>query len=306
MSNTTIEIVAGAEAADPHAIQQAYVDLAARLNPLPEHHIAFFGTTRQDIENVLQEAAPQDGSGILLATSGGRPVGGLALDYHTQIGRTWLLGPFADGEQWGALASALYDAAQRFIPAQAPQHELFCDVRHRNCISWAEQRAFVLDRETGIDVFARSSLAALPRLDPAVTHLSEQNVAVFDTLHAQLFPRTYANGAQRRAREPEHSAIFTVEEGDELLGYVAGKVMLDTQEGYIDYVGTADRARRQGIARRIVATTLHWMFSFPEVQLVNLTVDADNVAADALYRSLGFERERITRVYRRQVAPSNA
>ncbi|HEU5090623.1 MAG TPA: GNAT family N-acetyltransferase, partial [Roseiflexaceae bacterium] len=152
----------------------------------------------------------------------------------------------------------------------------------------------------------RSSLAALPLPDPAVTRLREHNVAVFDTLHARLFPQTYASGTQLRAREPEHSAIFTLVEDNQLLGYVAGKVMLDTQEGYIDYVGTADRARRRGVARRIVATTLHWMFSFPEVQLVNLTVDADNAAADALYRSLGFERERVTCVYRRQVAPSKA
>jgi ribosomal protein S18 acetylase RimI-like enzyme len=298
-ADTPIEIITGAEAADPEAIQREFVALAARLNPLPEHHIAFFGLTQADIEAVLGDTAPASGTGILLARAGPTLVGGLALDYDAALGRAWLLGPFVDHAGWADIAGRLYAAALPLIPAAAIQHELFCDVRHLRCREFAVQLGFALHGETGIETFARARLSLLPPADPAVAPARPEQRDALDVLHRELFPHTYASAQQLFERDADQSRVFVLHERGRLLGYVACKVTLETGEGYIDYVGTGESARRRGVARRIVIAALHWMFAFPEVQSVSLTVNADNVAAEALYRSLGFERERVTRVYRR-------
>jgi ribosomal protein S18 acetylase RimI-like enzyme len=93
-----------------------------------------------------------------------------------------------------------------------------------------------------------------------------------------------------------------VVDGDGMQGYIVCKVDPASGEGYIDYIGVAETARRNGIGRRLLAAALRWMFSYPTVHRVDLTVTTTNEAALGLYAALGFEQERIMRAFRKQVS----
>jgi putative acetyltransferase len=69
----------------------------------------------------------------------------------------------------------------------------------------------------------------------------------------------------------------------------------------VDFIGTDTSARGHGIGADLLAAGVDWMLSAPRTEKINLTVNADNIAARSLYEKFGFVTERIMRGYRKQV-----
>jgi len=59
------------------------------------------------------------------------------------------------------------------------------------------------------------------------------------------------------------------------------------ETGRLHMLGVVPECRRQGIGKALVETALHWLKQ-KKIRLVELTVDSENHAALALYRSIGF------------------
>jgi ribosomal protein S18 acetylase RimI-like enzyme len=64
-----------------------------------------------------------------------------------------------------------------------------------------------------------------------------------------------------------------------------------TGEGYVEFVGVAEQAQRQGIGRKLLATAVYWLFHDQQVPQIALNVNDDNNNARNLYESTGFHLE---------------
>jgi ribosomal protein S18 acetylase RimI-like enzyme len=83
-------------------------------------------------------------------------------------------------------------------------------------------------------------------------------------------------------------------------GYIYARI--DTGgDGYIDFLGVEESARRGGIGRRLITAATRWLLSFETVQEVALTVSSNNSAALALYTQLGYEHLYDVQAYRKVV-----
>lgn len=139
-----------------------------------------------------------------------------------------------------------------------------------------------------------------------VRRLTEVDAEIFRTLRLEALrdsPTAFGASLEENERRPlaeyaerlvpsERSGTFGAFDGENLIGVV----------GLLREVGAKERhkavlvgmyvtstARRQGVARALVAAALDFAHGMAGVRQVKLAVEGENLAALALYRSFGFQ-----------------
>ncbi|MBZ0280957.1 MAG: GNAT family N-acetyltransferase [Anaerolineae bacterium] len=276
----------------------AAVDFVARLQADPMQMIAYLGAEANDIRHSLEGFEPDWTRATQLAYDGECLMGLLGVDTSETIGRAWLNGPLVNGADWVETADQLYAAAQKMMPDYVREHELFVDVANLNVAGFAARHGFVPGTPEASLRFGREQHHQLPAESESV--LNAADYTSFVAIHDQLFPRTYYTGAEILEQLGERDRVFIVNPSENgLAGYIYARVEPGATNGYIDFVGVAENARRQGIGRRLVSVATRWLFTFPEVEEVTLTVNAGNDGAIALYKQLGFEHNQTLQVFRK-------
>ena len=276
----------------------------ARLQADPAHHIGYFGEHEDDIAQYIRELEPAGTDGFLLAYEDEKLAGLLGMEADPEIKRAWLHGPMIDHADWNIIADQLYrEACQHVIPTYVSIHELFGNIGNHYLRMFAERQGFTpLPDTAAVLRFKRHKLAALPVTE--APELEPRYYEAFLQLHETTFPNTYYLGKQVIARLNAHNKVFIVADGDALQGYIYARI--DTGgDGYIDFLGVEESARRQGIGRRLITAATHWLLSFPSVRQVALTVNGRNAAAIALYKQLGYEHLYTLQAYRKPVSANS-
>lgn len=274
----------------------------ARLQADKTHQIAYFGRDAAEIAAAIQTFDPPDN--VLLAYENDRLIGLLGIDTDADSQRAWLYGPMVDHVDWQTVADALYDAVLRLnvIPTFVHDEELFVDAANVNIANFAARHRFISDTPQASLRLDRHKLSSLPNIESA-TELMAQQYPLFVRLHDTLFPNTYYSGQQIIERLGERDKVFVFVARDIYVtpvGYIYAKIDAEATDGYIDFLGVMADFRRKGIAKRLLYTAINWLFSFPEIEAVALTVNAANSAALALYANLGFTHLQTLQSYRKQ------
>lgn len=118
-----------------------------------------------------------------------------------------------------------------------------------------------------------------------IVPMAERHLAVLAEIEKACF---HAPWSESMLREELGKGIFLVAERDgQAVGYVGCQTVLD--EGYITNVAVSPDARRQGIARALIAKLTDEARA-AGLAFVTLEVRASNVPAIALYEGAGFGR----------------
>ena len=273
----------------------------AELNKQPEHHIAYFGTTLEEIQHYLleEQSIPPEES-YLKGFYKGEFAGVIGLEYDLNLKRAWIEGPLIQSPYWNEIAEELYSAVLNHIPETINDYELACDTRNVYLGELAAKHGYFNNGDAALLVFRRGSLTGLPEIHEP--QLEEGYASQLQILHDQLFPGTYYSGKQLLGKIDQHHKIFAVTKAESLLGYIFVYVSPSIGDAYIDFIGVKEDVRRRGYGKRLLISALHWIFSFPEVNQVGLTVRVENEAAVKMYTDSGFNYERTLRGYRKKIS----
>jgi ribosomal protein S18 acetylase RimI-like enzyme len=280
---------------------RAVAQFVAGLNRRAEHHIGYLGDTVESVTSELRELWRPAHEVTLAAFDDARLAGAFALDADEEVGRSWLLGPFVEHDDWEVVADRLFDALLPLVPAAAREAELFCNSANQRCVAFAGRHGFTSYKDALIMQLDRVDWHSEPAasLGSPPPHWHAELVA----LHEATFPNTYYTGSQllgRVAASPDRR-LFAVGDASGLCGYLYAERSPELGEASLEFVGVAPRARRRGSGRQLVCAMLAWAFASPSVEQVHLTVEPGNHAAVHLYEQLGFRRLQEMRSFRTRV-----
>lgn len=284
----------------------AVAGLVAGLQADPAHLIASLGVTAADIAASIREwAADWTGHCRIVRDDGNGTLTGFAgVEVDLELGRAWVHGPLvaADGPAWDEAADALLGALLAGpVPDTVHDVELNSHLDNVRLARLAARHGFtagVVNR--ALELRRSTALALPPIILPALDPAHHDAVAA---LHDRLFPGTYYSGRQlvAQAVAGEATILQLVEDGG-LVGYAAGRVD-NAGEGYLDFVGVDESARRAGAGRRLVTAFAQTICAEPAVPRVCLSVREDNEPALALYAALGWTIDIRMVGYRRKSGP---
>jgi ribosomal protein S18 acetylase RimI-like enzyme len=277
------------------------VQFVAGRNSNGQHHIGFFGEGATDIRASLAECLISPAEGFTMAYDGDQLVGIFGMDADPEINRAWLFGPLVDHADWHAIADQLYAKVLARIPVNIRDYDLFADVQNTRLEAFAVRHGFPVNSENAVLTLARENYRPAAKRLSQIIPYQKRFFKRFETLHKALFPNAYFSARQIAEKINEHHRLFLVVEERQLLGYLFGKMELESGSGYVDFIGTDSSVRGRGVGADLLAAGVDWMLSAPAITKVNLTVNADNAPARHLYEKFGFVTDRVMRGYRKRV-----
>ncbi len=184
------------------------------------------------------------------------------------------------------------------MPRAVEDHELAGDVANERLAAFASRHGFKTGGVHHLISLPASDIERLPTAD--IPTIRPEHRQAFLELHAELFPGTYYSGSQLLEQgNSDQAVVLGLVSSGELVGYAAGRID-EGGNGYLDFVGVVPTRRREGHARALVSAISRTLHARQPISRVSLTVSGENVAAQALYDALGFERTSSGVGYRRR------
>lgn len=103
-------------------------------------------------------------------------------------------------------------------------------------------------------------------------------------LDTECLPRPWSLGVWREELRSPHSTYLAIEDEGRIVAQIGLKLILD--EAHVMTIAVHPSHRRRGYARALIGAALD---AAPQAHTVHLEVRPSNIAARALYDSLGFD-----------------
>jgi ribosomal protein S18 acetylase RimI-like enzyme len=264
-----------AEITDPHRAELG--EFIAGRNADRAQNIGYLGEQPADVTADLGELEGDHTFAVARDADGGI-VGTLGMEWDPEIGRAWVLGPWAGTPE---LMDELYATVDATVPSGVGEREIFCDATNTAVRAFAGRHGFGEPKRHAILRFRREDLAGLapvtlPTLPPAYE-------GQFAALHDRAFPGTHSPASAVLA---SGQPIWVELSGTELLGYVILKLRPEHDDAQIEYVAVHEDARGKGVGGRLVAAALH--LAFADDRFTRMDLVTDNPVARRLYERVGF------------------
>lgn len=122
-----------------------------------------------------------------------------------------------------------------------------------------------------------------PETGPFLRRMRTSDLPAVMEVDAASLPKPWSEAIWRSELESPFGLYLVLEEGEEVIGQIGVRSVLD--ELHVTNVAVHPGYRRRGYARALIRGALS---AYPDARLVHLEVRPTNGAARTLYRSLGF------------------
>jgi ribosomal protein S18 acetylase RimI-like enzyme len=224
----------------------------------------------------------RDGSGEIVGAAG--------FDFDGPLQRAFLYGPWSIDDEWDERATRLFHRVLAAAPATTQSMELAFDKENLRAARFGDKHGFELVRDHFTMGFSRGDRGLEP--DPDIREMSDDERSEVMELHERCFEKTWPSGEQlieQLGKGPDRR-IFVIHVDGKLAGYHFATVERATGEAFVDNLGVDQAIRGRGLATRLLTHGLWWMFSFEEVEEIELSVRQENAAALRVYENAGFRK----------------
>lgn len=220
----------------------------------------------------------------------GAIIGAAGFDFDEPLNRSFLYGPWSIDDGWKERAARLFARVIAAAPRETRDIECAFDTENLRAASFADDHGFELVRDHYTMGFSRGDHELTP--DSDIREMNDEEHSAVMELHERCFAGTWPSGQQlleQLGKGPDRK-IFVIHTGGQLTGYLFATVERGTGEAFVDNIGVDETVRGRGLASRLLTHGLWWMFSFDEIQEIELSVRQENAAAVRVYENAGFRK----------------
>ncbi|HEU4839794.1 MAG TPA: GNAT family N-acetyltransferase, partial [Ilumatobacteraceae bacterium] len=272
----------------------AIVALIAAEQVRTDRHIIYVGHEPDGIRAELADVQPPWTETVrVVRERGGRVLGCGLCEWDLDLGRSWLFGPWIDGDDatWDRAARPLVDALLAQLPPGIRSHELSGTVDNERLRRLADELGWPTTEVNYAYVLEAGQAGEAPPVvaDDGLRGVVADDLGLVAPLHELEFPNSYFSAHQlvERAATGEQTVLVATTDDGHFAGYAAGRVQPDGC-GYIDFVAVDPAARGAGAGRRLVTGLVRRLLPHAPKREVHLTVQEHRTPARALYAALGF------------------
>jgi len=261
----------------------------ATLNQIKKHHIGYCATNRDQVLKDMNDNLtdiPFEAS-FVGAQIDGRLIGLIGCDVGMDDQSAEIWGPFVDPSYNIDLALTMWDQLQQIIPVEFKYIGIFPHVENELAHEFAAKIHSKQGENQIILTYQQERLTTVDKYKEFV--LSQQDKRNFINLHNKMFPNTYYNGQEILERIDDTKQVFVVKDLRKIIGYVYAEAEPTFGNGSIDFIAIDPAYRGQGHGKNLLKVAPQWLFSFTEIEQIELCVSADKQAAIELYRPVGFK-----------------
>ncbi len=149
----------------------------------------------------------------------------------------------------------------------------------------------------GYPLRGERSDTAVTAMPLTVCPMQAQHIPALAALEQQCFAAPWSAQALAEELSNPHAVFLVAEQAGEVCGYAGMHHLGD--EGFITNVAVSPAARRQGVARALLAALEHYARQHTLYRLT-LEVRVSNAAAIALYEGAGYRRDGVRPGFYRQ------
>lgn len=255
-----------------------------RLNKDKESHVGFAGDVAEETLNYFKTEFEMPATEcFIVALENKKIIGVCGFEFYNE--RADLYGPFVDHENWAEIADMLWLKVKEMLPKEAKIITLFYNTLNKRSLSFAARNHFTKKANSKVLLLERSGVAKIDHSE--IQTLAEIQKDSFMKIHDETFPGTYFTGVQILERLNEHRKVFVFARENEVLGYTYVEVDTEFGEATIEFIGVNKSSRGLGLGKKLLSKAIEWIFSFKEIEAIDLCVNAKNEALH-LYQKVGF------------------
>ncbi|TYS60816.1 GNAT family N-acetyltransferase [Sutcliffiella horikoshii] len=260
----------------------------ARLNGQSRSHIGYCGKKQQEISSYLQNEltdVPFE-KAFVLAYKNETLIGvvGFDADFEQKSAEVW--GPFVEANHQDQ-AIYLFKEMLPLLPSEVERLSMFPNKVNETVVTTATNFNFSKQSEQAILIMRRNDYSASQV--SKLPFLTEQRNGEMIRLHNLAFPDTYYTGEEIIKRINEHRKVFCYLREDKLAGYIYVEVEPEFSEASIEFFAVDESFRGQSIGKELLKGAVSWIFSFKEIEELQLCVNSTNNHAIRLYQKAGFK-----------------
>ncbi|MBT2689581.1 GNAT family N-acetyltransferase [Bacillus sp. ISL-47] len=272
-------------------------EFLTKKNSLPDYHIGYLGTTRNDIFNDLQELDLDPESAAFLLWENEDITGFLGMDADQEKGTAELWGPFIKEIEHGEL---LWNKAISNFKGKLHTCYLFADIANLAVSKFAEKIGFTLQSSQTYMELKEKQNQALKEINL----IAPDQYSDFKNLHDTIFPNTYYSGKEIIEKINDKQKLYTAADEHGLKGYLYAEYNPEGKEGSLEFVGVKETCRHAGIGRQLLDMAVSDLFFHHGALVIKLCAGTTNEKALSLYKKAGFKVERALNFYIKKIEGS--
>ena len=276
--NTTIEI-----AKDFQELSQ----FLSLLNNQKSSHIGYCGEKVEEIYQTLNEDFIDENgkSNFLIARNEeGDIVAAVGIDGDSNSGEVW--GPF----NLTASINLQHQLFQQLLTSHPhiQTFQFFINKENTKQRSYMSQLNATNSGEHLVLILKSENFVKVDKFNSSP--FLQSDFKAFQQLHDELFPNTYYNAETIVNRLSDNCILKVLKnELDWFQGYAYYEVDTDMGEASLEYIGISPKAQNQGLGSMLLKDVLTEMFSYEQIDEIQLCVDNTNNHANHVYIKAGFE-----------------
>lgn len=280
---------------------EALAKFLEKFNSIDENFVAWLETgydaVKKQLENQLKGNADNKG---LICVEGNEIVGFLDVYCSKEQKVVRLLGPLIKEKYWNDYGQALWEKLYESINMDYKIAKIAFYNKNKNCLDFCMRNGFSLYNAERCLYFSRENYETVESIKDgiSVAEYEDKYKACLMELHLKGSYFTFNELLQRL--DENNRVLLCLKEGKPV-GYTYFEIQNNGKECDICFVGVLENFRGKGYGSILIREVLRKAFNEIGSKEVTIFVRVDNIKAEKLYKSLGFEEKNIVYAYQKEL-----